>query len=339
MSLKKTTINDVAAQAGVSVTTVSMVLSGKGRISSVTSERVHEAIELLGYVPNRSATMLRGGGSGAVGLIVRDLCTPFYAEMIAGLSDALEQQGKLLVLAQSGAEGHQLQRSFDMLVAQGVEGIVLAGGVEGAGELSLRAQELGVAMVCASRASTLEELDAIRPDNMQAAKMATEYLIKRGHRAIAWLGGSAGSVTRAERVGGYCSTLMQHGLPLRSEWVIECADQQRDAAERAHTLLQHHPAITAVLCYNAAVAMGCYFGAQRSGRRIGGEVSAASLALVGFGDAPEAELTDPPLTFITSSAREIGRNAAIRLLRRIQDPLEPVQNVIVPARLVERLSA
>lgn len=339
MSMKKTTINDVAALAGVSVTTVSMVLSGKGRISSVTAERVSEAIEQLGYVPNRSATMLRGGGSSVIGVVVRDICTPFYAELIAGLSETLEPQGKLLVLAQSGQQGQLLMRCFDMLVAQGVEGIVLAGGVEDAGELIMRAQELGIALICASRASTLEDLDAIRPDNMQAAKMATEYLIKRGHRAIAWLGGTTRSLTRAERVGGYCSTLLQHGLPLRSEWVIECAEQQREAAERAQMLIHHHPAITAVLCHNAAVAIGCYFGLQRGGRSIGPQGNGQPVALVGFGDAPEAEVTDPPLTFITSSAREIGRNAAIRLLRRIQDPLEPVQNVIMPARLVERLSA
>lgn len=99
--MSKITINDVAAAAGVSVTTVSLVLSGKGRISAATMARVNEAIEQLGFVRNRSATMLRGGESGVIGLIVRDLSQPFYAEMTAGLSEALEKQGKLLFLTQS----------------------------------------------------------------------------------------------------------------------------------------------------------------------------------------------------------------------------------------------
>ncbi|GHK51972.1 hypothetical protein KPZU09_17080 [Klebsiella pneumoniae] len=87
---KKITINDVALAAGVSVSTVSLVLSGKGRISSATGERVNQAIEQLGFVRNRQAASLRGGQSGVIGLIVSDLSKPFYAELTAGLTDARE---------------------------------------------------------------------------------------------------------------------------------------------------------------------------------------------------------------------------------------------------------
>jgi LacI family transcriptional regulator of maltose regulon len=343
MSLKKSTINDVALEAGVSVTTVSLVLSGKGRISAATTERVNKAVHALGFVPNRSATMLRGGGSGVVGLIVRDLCHPFYAEMTAGLSEGLEAQGKVLFLTQSGPKGKQIDRCFDTLVAQGVEGIVLGGGAENASHLVEKAREQGIALICASRASSLEETDSIRPDNLHAAQIATEYLIRRGHHCIAWLGGSGSSLTRAERIGGYCATLLQYGLPFRSEWIIESGRYQRDVAELTEDLIHHHPTITAILCHNASVALGCYFGLQRTGRTIGkGGVDSyygQQMALVGFGDAPEAELTDPPLTFITSSAREIGRTAAQRLLQRMADPAGAVQNSILPPVLIERGSA
>ncbi|QKJ87091.1 Transcriptional regulator [Paramixta manurensis] len=343
MSQKKITINDVAEEASVSVTTVSLVLSGKGRISAATAERVNQAIETLGYVRNRSAMMLRGGDSGVVGLIVRDICNPFYAEMTAGLSEMLEKQGKVLFLTQSGQHGQNLDRCFDSLVAQGVEGIILGGGAENASELPEKARESSIPLICASRASSLDEVDSIRPDNMHAAKMATEYLIKRGHHCIAWLGGSGSSLTRAERIGGYCSTLLQYGLPFRNEWIIECGSHQRDAAALTEQLIHHHPTITAILCHNASVALGCYFGLQRIGRTIGkGAVDSyydQQVALVGFGDVPEAELTDPPLTFVTSSAREIGRSAATRLLQRMAQPDENIQNVIMPSTLIERGSA
>ncbi|WP_333620464.1 LacI family DNA-binding transcriptional regulator, partial [Pantoea septica] len=127
MSQQKITINDVAEAAGVSVTTVSLVLSGKGRISPATAARVNEAIEQSGYVRNRTAAALRGGASGVIGLIVRDLSQRFYAEMTAGLSEALEAQDKMLVLTQSGAQGQHLARCFESLVAQGVDGVVLGG--------------------------------------------------------------------------------------------------------------------------------------------------------------------------------------------------------------------
>ncbi|WP_345831426.1 Mal regulon transcriptional regulator MalI [Erwinia sp. HDF1-3R] len=343
MSQKKITINDVADEAGVSVTTVSLVLSGKGRISAATAERVSQAVRTLGFIPNRSASMLRGGTSGVIGVIVRDISHPFYAEMIAGLSEVLEQQGKVLFLTQSGQRGEHIDRCFDALVAQGAEGIVLGGGAENASHLAAKARELEMAMICASRASSLDELDAIRPDNFHAAQMATEYLIKRGHHCIAWIGGAGSSLTRAERIGGYCATLLQYGLPFRNEWIIESAPEQRDMATLTERLMHQHPTLTAILCHNATVALGCYFGLQRSGRTPGnGAVDSyygQQVALVGFGDVPAAEMTDPPLTFVTSSAREIGRSAAKKLLQRMVDPGGPIQNTIVPPVLIERGSA
>ncbi|MBE0153375.1 Mal regulon transcriptional regulator MalI, partial [Serratia fonticola] len=182
-----------------------------------------------------------------------------------------------------------------------------------------------------------------RPDNMQAAKMATEFLIKRGHSQIAYLGGQSDSLTRAERLGGFCATLVQYGLPFRSEWIVECDCHQRAAAEAAENLLRQHPNISALVCHKASVALGAYFGIVRSGRSIGSEgmdsFYGQQVALIGFGDVPEAELTEPPLTFISSSAREVGRSAALRLLQRIGDDSLAPQNVILSPELIKRGSA
>jgi len=112
---KKITINDVAQAAGVSVSTVSLVLSGKGRISSATGQRVNDAVEQLGFVRNRQASALRGGQSGVIGLIVRDLTSPFYAELTAGLTEALESQGRMVFLLHGGREADHLLQRLDML--------------------------------------------------------------------------------------------------------------------------------------------------------------------------------------------------------------------------------
>lgn len=105
----------------MSVSTVSLVLSGKGRISTATGERVNAAIEELGFVRNRQASALRGGQSGVIGLIVRDLSAPFYAELTAGLTEALEAQGRM-VLLHGGKDGEQLAQRFSLLLNQGVDG-------------------------------------------------------------------------------------------------------------------------------------------------------------------------------------------------------------------------
>ena len=182
---------------------------------------------------NRQASALRGGQSGVIGLIVRDLASPFYAELTAGLTEALEAQGRMVFLLHGGREPEQLLSRLDMLLTQGVDGVIVAGASGVGSELCERAAQKGVPLVVASRASYLDEADTLRPDNMQAAQMLTEHLIHRGHQRIAWLGGKSSSLTRAERVGGYCSTLIKYGLPFHSEWVVECESSQ-EKSRRSH---------------------------------------------------------------------------------------------------------
>ena len=124
LSAKATKITDVAQRAGVSVTTVSMVLRGKGRISPATAERVQQAIRELDYVPNSAAANLRSQHSNLVGLILRDITDPFYTEVTAGVSEVLEQQGYLLFLTQCGHSPERLQQSIQSLSRQGVAGII-----------------------------------------------------------------------------------------------------------------------------------------------------------------------------------------------------------------------
>ena len=114
---EKITINDVAL-AAVSVSTVSLVLSGKGRISPATGQRVNDAVEQLGFVRNRQASAPARGQSGVIGLIVRDLTSPFYAELTAGLTEALEAQGRMVFLLHGGREPDQLLSRLDMLLTR-----------------------------------------------------------------------------------------------------------------------------------------------------------------------------------------------------------------------------
>lgn len=336
---KKITINDVALAAGVSVSTVSLVLSGKGRISHATGERVNDAIEKLGFVRNRQAVSLRGGQSGVIGLMVRDLSSPFYAELTAGLSEALEAQDRMLFLTQCGGDGARSERCLSTLLSQGVDGVIIAGGAADTGAtLRELAAARGVPLLYASRASYLDDADIIRPDNMQAAQLVTEHLIRRGHQRIAWLGGRSSSLTRAERLGGYCATLLQYGLPFNSDWVIECESSQKQAAEAIGTLLRRNPTISAVLCHNNTIAMGAWFGLMRGGRQ-GGEGGMESyydrqVALAAFADVPEAALDDLPVTWVTTPAREIGYTLAGRMLQRINDDEGAPRQQIIPARLV-----
>lgn len=218
--------------------------------------------------------------------------------------------------------------------------MIIAGSIDRGSELRERAAQAGVPLVFASRASYLDDVDLIRPDNMQAAQLVTEHLIRRGHQRIAWLGGQSSSLTRAERVGGYCATLLKYGLPFHSEWVLECESSQKQAAEAMAGLLRQNPTITAVLCYNNVVATGAWFGLLRAGRQ-SGEDGVESyfeqrVALAAFADVPEAALDDLPLTWVTTPAREMGKTLAESMLRRLEEGTGEARNQIMPPRLVTR---
>ncbi|BDH46095.1 Mal regulon transcriptional regulator MalI [Salmonella enterica subsp. enterica serovar Choleraesuis] len=332
---KKVTINDVALLAGVSVSTVSLVLSGKGRISANTGQRVNAAIEELGFVRNRQAAALRGGQSGSIGLVVNDIGHPFYAGLVAGVSEVMEREGRLLLLAQSGNTLEQMQRCLTTLNNQGVDGVIIAGSARRLAGIAALTEELALPVVVASRAGDSELADSIRPDHQQAARVLTRHLIECGHQRIAWLGGSADSLTRAERLGGFCATLLQYGLPFHSDWVIECDNSHRQAAEALGALLRHNPTISAVVCHNATIATGAWLGLLRAGRQ-GGERSMESyfdrqLALGAFAEVGETALDDIPVSWVTTPAREMGARVAERIMERVANgAVAPLGQVLTP---------
>ncbi|WP_407334164.1 Mal regulon transcriptional regulator MalI [Enterovibrio sp. 27052020O] len=332
--MKKVTITDVAEHAGVSVTTVSMVLGNKGRISADTIEKVNNAVAALGYVRNRAAANLRSNSSEIIGLILKDISDPYYAQVAAGLCEETEKQGYMVFLTQSGDEA-KFEQCVLTMARQGVGGIAFCPANENqhVDVDALKAHNLP--LVCISRASVNQQIDYVGPDNASAAKMATEHLINQGHRRIAYVGGKISSLCRAERVGGYCSTLMQFGLPFKPEWVVECDAGQAPAANAVEQLLINHPQISAVLCHYSSTAVGAVQGIHRLGRSVGTDnLFNKQISIVGFDAVQEAELSEPPITFVNSDAKEIGRQAAKRLIEQFETSDTVARKVIVAPTLV-----
>ncbi|MCG9659706.1 Mal regulon transcriptional regulator MalI [Vibrio mediterranei] len=340
MSSKKVTITEVAKYAGVSVTTVSMVLGNKGRISPDTIDKVNQAVEELGYIRNRAAANLRSNSSEIIGLILKDISDPYYSEVASGISEEIERQGYMLILAQSGDSQERFEKCMMTMSRQGVGGIAFCPIADNQQFNIKKMKEQNLPLVCVSRASLDKQIDFVGPDNNYAAKLATEHLIKQGHRRIAYVGGASSSLCRAERIGGYCSTLMQFGLPFKPEWVVECEKGQKAAANAVQTLLSEHPQITAILCHHSSTALGAVYGIHRSGRQIGkDQFIGEQVSLIGFDDVEEAELTEPPLTFVNFNAREMGRQAAKRLISQLEQEYSQPYSLIQPPQLIIRESA
>ncbi len=327
------TLAQVAQRACVSTATVSMVLRNRGRISSATRQRVLAALDELGYVYNQTAANLRNRTSNQVGLLLHDITNPFYGEMTAGLSQEMERHDLLLFLANSEESGERQQKFVDSLMRNNACGMVLCAARETPPLFFETLRRRNIPAIMVVRPLDDVDFDFVGTDNFLGTQLATQHLLRLGHRHIAFIGGSENSITRAQRIGGYSSKLLENRIRPDSEWVVSSAASQSDGARVAETLFQRYPEITAAVCYQDIVALGVMQALRKMGRAPGKD-----FALVGFDDVTEAALVQPALTTVSVAAKEIGRKAGELLFSRIQGNDEPPQRIILPPTLVVRES-
>ena len=336
---RKVTLNDIAAGCAVSRATVSLVLRGSPLVNRHTRARVEQELLRQGYVYNRAAANLRRRTSSSIALVLNDLANPFFAEFAAGVDQALGEAGFVTLLGCTGESATREQHVLGSLLEHGPGGIILSPAEHS------RVQD--VLAVVGARAPLLlfnRELDGSLPqfahwdqlmlDNQHGARLATEHLIARGHRRIAFFGGHLDSSPCRQRHAGYVAALQAAGLPAESRWRIECAPTRLEAAHRAGALFESSPAPTAAVCYNDAVALGLMLGLQQRGVRPGRD-----FALTGFDDIAEAALGVPPLTTLSTAPHERGRQAAGLILQRVHTPQAASQHTVAPVQLLVRESS
>lgn len=327
------TLAQVAERAGVSTATVSMVLRNRGRISQATRERVLKALDETGYVYNQTAANLRNRSSNQVGLLLHDITNPFYGEMTAGMSHEMERHDLLLFLANSEESGERQQKFVDSLMRNNACGMVLCAARETPQSFFDGLKRRNIPAIMVVRPMSDPDFDFVGTDNFLGTQMATAHLLKQGHRHIAFIGGSDRSGTRAQRIGGFTSKLLENGIAPNAEWIVASQASQSDGARVAEELLHRYPQITAAVCYQDIVALGVMQALRKMGREPGRD-----FALVGFDDISEAALVQPALTTVSVAAKEIGRKAGELLYSRIQGNDEPPKRIILPPALVIRQS-
>jgi LacI family transcriptional regulator len=326
------TLLDVAAQAGVSRATVSLVLRDSPLVAADTRERVRAAVDTLGYTYNRGAAMLRASRTQTIGLIVTDITNPFFGEMAVGVDAAIDPAGYVSFLVSTGEDLSRQDRFLRRMREQGVDGVVLCPAAGTPPELIRRLREWRLPCVQALRhVSDGVAEDHAAADNRFGLEQVVEHLVRLGHRRIAYIGGDLGhSVSRARRAG-YTAAMRRHGLDTGA--ILKAPVSRRGGAEALGALLDGPSPPTAVVCFNDVVAFGVMLGLERRGMRAGRD-----LAVTGVDDLPEAALREPGLTTISTLPRLVGEEAGRLLLRRIAEPDRPPEQVILPARLVVRAS-
>lgn len=338
--MKKVSIIDVAKLAGVSVSTVSLVLRQKGKISDATIEKVHSAINTLGYVHNVAAANLRSSTSNLIGLILRDFSDSFSIKVMASIVQELEKQGYMVFLGQPLNDGEHLERCLLSFKQQGVAGVIYLASDTRTARLPAQIRKCPLPLVVVSQSLLEEECNLVMRDNRQAANLAARYLIERGHRNIAYIGGTEGDLIRQQRLLGFRSAMTQYGLVYREESTPACADDTHAAGFATRQLLEKNNTITALLCHSPDAMIGSISGIHQVGRTVGKDVFLTQqVALIGFEDMLHVNLTSPSFTYVSSASEETGRQAAGLMIRKLREPELQTQRITLSGQLITRESA
>lgn len=325
------TLVDVAATAGVSRATVSLVLRNSPTIPERTRRRVLDAAARIGYVYNRRAAGLRAAQSDIVGVVVNDLTNPYFAEIVASIQDAMSAQGRVVVLSNT-AESTDRQREFvDTMREYNVDGIVISPAAETDAAFIESIHSWGMPCILFSRNVPGVETDYVGADNRAGVREATRHLIGLGHRRIAMIGMNERISTGRERRQGYLDALEEAGIAADEALMIACPATRADGMVAILRLLDLEAPPTAAACFNDITAFGVMLGLRERQLEPGRDFS-----VTGFDDIAEADLWRPALTSVAVSRAEIGEQVITLLLDRLAAPDAPRRQVFIEPRLIVR---
>jgi LacI family transcriptional regulator len=328
---QRVTLLDIAADAGVSRATVSLVIRNVPSVADSTRKRVQRSIKRLGYIYHRGAASLRMQQSHAIGLIVSDITNPFFAEVIVAIEERLAAARLVTLLGNTSEDHAKEERLLKTMREFPADGILICPAI-GQGT-STGPQNLAGQLPTVAFARRAAGLDYAGVDNAQGSHLAVEHLCRLHNRRIAFIGGDPDVSTGRERIEGFQRALLQLGLQFDPRLVVPAPPTRRGGYDSVQRLLQMENRPTAVLCFNDVVAFGVIEALQIAGVRAGKE-----FGVVGFNNVPDAAQSLPGLTTIDTSPRELGETAAELLLKRIEQPDAPIRTVILQPRLIVRQS-
>jgi LacI family transcriptional regulator len=331
------TIKDIAARAGVSISTVSRVINQSVPVDPATEIRVHEAIGALGYRPNLLARSFRSNVTHTIGLLVPDNSNPFFAEMARVIEDAGFEEGYSVILCNSSLSEEKQGAYVDVLLAKRVDGIVMTStgliGGEGACEEIDRICRAGVPCVVIDRDLGDSEVDQLLVDNHEGGYLAGTYLIDHGHRKLACVVGPSDLTPSAGRIAGFRRAIEEAGVDLPPEAIVRGNGHHDGGSRAVEELLRRGTEFTAIFAFNDEMAIGVIGTLQRAGKRVPQDVS-----VLGFDDIPYANAIYPALTTVAQPITEMARSGISMLLDRIRQPGGKPRREVLPTRLIERES-
>lgn len=330
------TLKDIAARAGLSVSSVSLVLRGKEtRLSEESRKRILDAAREMNYRPNQLAAGLSGQRSNTIGLIVPDIHNSFFAELAQGVISTAQDYNYTVLLNTTGADYLGVREQLEILASRKADAIIMgtapADSPTDAADFVDFSQKIGIPMVMVDRYSMQRGGASVSLDHYRGACMATEHLFSLGHKRILHISGPQNAYSAEERRRGFEDTMRKYGITDLTDCILK-GDYSWEAGYKAvDEILQRN--CTAVFAANDMIAFGVYRGLRERGIQIPQDIS-----LIGFDDILFSEFLEVPLTTIRQSACEIGKEAALQALQLVKYGDVPGKFICLEPQLVVRAS-
>lgn len=321
-------IKDVAKRAGVSVASVSRVLSGHTGVREATRLRVLEAVAALHYRPDLAARRLRSRRTDTIGLIVSDIRNPFFTEVSRAVEDLAYQNHMRVILCNADEDAAKEALYLELMTDERVSGVILSPTLTTLAGFQMRDYPFPVVLI--DRIGHDTAADAAVLDNVDAADRLISHLIEQGHRRLAFIYGAA-SATGRQRHEGYARAMAAQGLAGQAVGVAATSSAAREAAG---VILSQRPLPEVLVASSGLILLGLTEALKAARLRFPDDI-----ALAGFDDLPWASLVEPGVTVIAQPVYALGRAAAELLLQRIAHPDRPVRRVVLRGELIVRGSS
>ncbi|WP_431224011.1 LacI family DNA-binding transcriptional regulator [Serratia sp. L9] len=305
------TMQEVANKAGVSKATVSRVLSGKGYVSQATKDQVYKAIEEAGYRPNLLARNLATNRSQCIGIVVTNTLYNgnYFSELLSQAAQKLEDNGRQLILVDGKHSAKEEQEAIQFLLDLQCDAVIIYPRFLTVDVMDDIIEQHKQPIMVANRRLRKNQSHCICCDHKGASFMATKYLIKQGHRDIAFITGSLDSPTAIERLSGYKEALNQHQIELQDKLIIKGKWTPASGAAAIESLLKDNVAFSAVLASNDDMAIGAIKKLTDAGIAVPGEVS-----IIGFDNVPTAPYLSPALSSVKDPVSDMISEVINRLI-------------------------
>jgi len=331
-------IKDVAKEAGVSIATVSNVISGTKHVSEKLSRRVYSAIDKLGYEMNTVASSLKSRKTNTIGIVIPNINRIFFPQVMRGIHDSLSHLGYNLMLCDTDDNMEREMFFIQMLKNSWADGIIV-GSVAAENDqdyfnklanLTIRDKIIPVVLLEREFADT--RISSVRIDNYQAGRMAVRHLFDSGCKRILHIAGPRYSCMVNARIKGYIDENKANS-PTFEPVILEGDFSPLSGYQTIKNYPLAQEKIDGIFAANDQMAIGALNALRENGFNVPDDIK-----VIGFDNTFVASIVEPALTTINVPKYKMGQNAAELLLKQINNPKIPVQNIMLPVNLMVRRS-